>query len=139
MAHLSLDQTKHADNRAIIAAERDLAAAHVTLNLAALDRLFHRDYVIVQPNGTTETKAEVLASFAAGERHWDTAEVDQPDVRRYGDAAVVVGRWRATGRNRQVSFNYAARFLSFWVNEDGRWQNVAYQSTEIPFERDTPK
>lgn len=121
------------DREAIVAAERELAAAHLTLDLAALDRLFHRDYVIVQPDGTTETKAAVLASFAAGERHWDMAAVDQLDVRRYGDAAVVIGRWRATGRNRQVPFDYAARFLSLWVNEDGQWQNVAYQSTEIPF------
>lgn len=121
------------DTFAIIASERELAAAHLTLDLAALDRLFHRDYAIVQPDGTTETRAEVLASFAAGERHWDPAEVDQLHVRRYGDDAVVIGRWRATGHNRQIPFDYAARFLSLWINEAGRWQNVAYHSTEIPF------
>lgn len=129
-----MELKQHADDRqAIIAAERELAAAHLTLDLAVLDRLFHRDYVIVQPDGTTETKVEALASFAAGERHWDAAEVDQLDVRRYGDTAVVIGRWRACGHNRQLPFDYAARFLSIWINEDGRWQNVAYQSTEIPF------
>ncbi|MDQ3693343.1 MAG: nuclear transport factor 2 family protein [Chloroflexota bacterium] len=119
--------------RAVADAERELAAAHLTLDLAVLDRLFHHDYVIVQSDGGTETKAEILASFQTGERRWDLAEVDQLDIRDYGAAAVVIGRWRATGHNRQTPFDYAARFLSLWVKDDSRWQNVAYQSTEIPF------
>ncbi len=28
-------------------------------------------------------------------------------------------------------FDYAARFLSIWIKEGGRWQNVAYHSTDI--------
>ena len=127
------------DNHQTVAdAERALAAAHLTLDLAVLDRLFHPGYDIVQPDGGTETKAEVLASLQTGERHWDLVEVDQLDVRVHGAAAVVIGRWRARGHNRQLPFNYAARFLSLWVNDDGRWQNVAYQSTEIPFEPGSP-
>ncbi|MBA2521296.1 MAG: nuclear transport factor 2 family protein [Chloroflexia bacterium] len=126
------------ETRAVADAERALAAAHLTLDLAVLDRLFHHDYVIVQPDGGTETKADVLTSFQTGERQWNLAEVDQLDIRVYGAAAVVIGRWRATGHNRQTPFDYAARFLSLWVNDDGRWQNVAYQSTEIPFEDGSP-
>lgn len=64
------------DELAIAEAERALAAAHRTLDLGTLDRLLHPDYVILQPNGTTETKVQVLASFQTGERHWDLAEVD---------------------------------------------------------------
>ena len=117
---------------AIVEAERALVAAHRTLDLATLDRLLHPDYVILQPDGTTECKAQVLASFESGERHWDLAEVDQLEVRFHGQCAVVVGRWRARGRNGPHQFDYAARFLSVWVNGAGNWRNVAYQATEIP-------
>lgn len=128
-----------ASRSAVIAAERELAAAHPTLDRAVLDRLLHRDYVIIQPDGSIETKAEIIESFATGDRRWDMAAVDQLDLRLYAGAAVVVGRWRAAGRNGDVRFDYAARFLSLWMNEDGRWQNVAYQSTEIPVEGAAPR
>lgn len=124
------------DQQAIIAAERELAAAHLTLDRAVLDRLLHRDYVIIQPDGSIETKAEIIDSFATGNRRWDMAAVDQLDLRLSAGAAVAVGRWRAAGQNGDAHFDYAARFLSLWMNEDGRWQNVAYQSTEIPVERE---
>lgn len=120
-----------ADRQAIAAAERALAAAHLTLDLDVIDRLLHPDYVIVQPGGAVETKSDVLASYRTGTRHWDKASVDDFDIRLYRDAGVVVGRWQATGRNGSVAFDYSARFVSVWVRIDDRWQNVTYQATEI--------
>ena len=116
---------------AVIAAERALADAHLRLDLAAFDRLLHPDYVIIQPGGRVEDKATTLASLRSSRRHWDVARSDAFDVRLYGDTAVVVGRWRAKGVNAGTPFDYAARFLSIWVKEGGRWRNVAVQSTDI--------
>lgn len=116
---------------AVAGAERRLAAAHLSLDLATIDGLLHPGYVIVQPGGRIETKADVLASYRAGGRHWDTAEVDQLDVRLHGDTAIVTGRWRASGENEGEPFNYAARFLSVWLKVNGRWRNIAYQATEL--------
>jgi hypothetical protein len=117
---------------AVAQAERALAEAHLSLDLAIFDRLLHKDYVVIQPGGLTRDKAETLASLRGGTRHWDRASVDQLDIRLYDGTAVVTGRWSASGRNGAASFDEQARFLSVWVREDGRWQNVAYQSTDIP-------
>jgi ketosteroid isomerase-like protein len=117
----------------IAANEQAIAAAHLTLDLAVIERLYHPDFVIAQPDGTTESKAEVLASYRLGERQWDFAQVDQLDVRVSGDTGVAVGRWRARGKNRGRHFDYAARFLSVWTLTADGWQNLAYQSVEIPF------
>lgn len=82
------------DFEAVAQAEGQLAAAHVQLDLETIEQLLHPDYVIVQPGGQIETKAEVLASYNSGTRRWDTAQVDQLDIRLYGDhTALVVGRW----------------------------------------------
>lgn len=116
---------------AVIAAEQRLAAAHVTLDLEQISRLLHDDYIIIQPDGRTETKEQVLASYRSGNRHWNAAHSDQLDVRFFGKTAVVVGRWTAAGQNGEERFDYSARFLALWVYEDGRWQNVASQSTEL--------
>ena len=119
------------DFNAVAQAEHQLAAAHLQLDLKTIEYLLHPDYVIVQPGGKVETKAEVIASYDTGLRHWDTALVDQLDIRLYGDTAIVVGRWRASGQHGTERFDYAARFLSIWVKQVGRWQNVGYQSTVI--------
>ena len=115
----------------VVEAERRLAAAHLNKDLNVIDRLLHPDYFILQPDGHVETKAQVLDSLSSADRYWDIAEVDDLDVRIYADTAVVVGRWRAKGVHGEEFFNYSARFLSVWIMDQGRWQNIAYQSTEI--------
>lgn len=119
------------DRSAVIQAEQALAAAHLTLDIATFDRLLHPTYVIVQPGGAHENKAQTLASLTTGDRHWDLAESDDLEVRLYGDTAVVTGRWRGRGRNGAQHFDYQARFLSAWVREGGEWRNVAYMATEV--------
>ena len=119
------------DFDAVVQAEHQLAAAHLQLDLKTIEDLLHPDYVIIQPGGKVETKADVLASYHTGTRDWDTAQVDQLDIRLCGDTAIAVGRWQASGQHGTERFDYVARFLSIWVKQGGRWQNIAYQSTEI--------
>jgi ketosteroid isomerase-like protein len=118
----------------IAAHEQAIAAAHVSLDLEAIDRLYHPAFIVVQPDGMIETKAEVLESYRSGGRHWDFAEVDRLHIRVAGNTAVAVGRWRARGINGGERFDYAARFLSVWTQEDGAWRNLAYKAEEIPIE-----
>jgi ketosteroid isomerase-like protein len=117
--------------QAVLQAERYLAEAHLHLDLARFGDLLHPDYVIIQPGGKVEGKAETLASLRTGNRHWEIARSDEMDVQIYGETAVVVGKWRGKGQNGDIAFDYSARFLSVWVYEEGVWRNVAAQSTEI--------
>lgn len=112
-------------------AECDLAEAHLSLDLERIDQLLHPDYVIVQPGGRVEGKAETMASLCADGRSWEIARSDEMQGQVYGDTAVVTGRWHGKGRNGDKLFDYTARFLSIWLRENGRWRNVAYQSTDI--------
>jgi hypothetical protein len=81
------------DAEIIAANEQVIAAAHVSLDLEAIDRLYHPEFIVVQPDGMIETKPEVLASYRSGERCWDFAEVDRLHIRVTGACAVVLGRW----------------------------------------------
>jgi ketosteroid isomerase-like protein len=61
-------------------------------------------------------KEQALASIRSGERGWEEVHnSDEYDVRIYGDTAVVVGRWRARGANAGQPFDYAAHYVSVWV------------------------
>jgi ketosteroid isomerase-like protein len=113
----------------IIRAEHELAKAHLKMDLTVIDALLHNDYAVLQPGGKIETKEEVLDSYRTGNRHWDIAEVDDLDMKIYGDIARVIGLWKAAGTNNGVSFDYQARFLSIWIKENGMWKNDAYSSS----------
>jgi len=115
----------------IIAAEEQLADAHVRMDIDLIDRLLHPEYVIIQSGGIVETKKQVLDSYRSGLRYWEFAKSDQMDIRVYGETAIVIGRWQAKGRNGSVNFDYVARFLSVWIRQIGRWRNLTSQSTEI--------
>lgn len=119
------------DAQAVAGAEQELAAAHLSLDVEVFDRLLHPDYAIIQPGGRVEGKEETLASLRSGSRRWEIAQSDEIDVRLYGDAAVVISRWRGKGRNGPEQFDYSARVLAVWVREGGRWRNVAAVSTNI--------
>lgn len=124
-------ETQEAEAQAVIQAEKRLAQAHLELDLQVIEQLLHPDYVIVQPGGQVQSKAQVLASYRTGRRHWHSAESDRMDVRIYPDSAIVIGRWRAAGVHGDETFDYAARFLSVWVKTEQGWRNVAYQSTQL--------
>lgn len=119
------------DKTAILAAEQAWLDAHLRMDIPRIESLMHRDYFRVQPDGSLWDKARTLASYQSGQREWFDARVDQLDVRIYGNTAVVVGRWQARGVNHGEHFDYAARYVSVWVLEDGTWQMVSDQSTEI--------
>ncbi len=122
----------YADRKRVLAAEQQLASAHATHDLRRIAALLHDDYRILQPNGTIETKAEVLASYANDGRYWALAEVSDLTVMLHGVVAQVVGVWRATGSNDGIAFDYRARFLSVWLKESDEWRNIAYSSAELP-------
>jgi ketosteroid isomerase-like protein len=68
-------------------------------------------------------------ALRSGERHWAEASSDGHHV--YGDAALVVGRWRAMGQNAGQRFDYEARYVSVWVRRVEGWRMVSDQPTPM--------
>jgi ketosteroid isomerase-like protein len=129
--------TEEAAMREVLAAERAWSEAHRQLDLVAIAHMMADDYVIVRPDGRVEGKTAALADYTQQQRSWDYAESDQLEVRVYGATAVVIGRWQARGINNGARFDYAARFISLYLQRNGRWQVVTDQSTEIREGRST--
>jgi ketosteroid isomerase-like protein len=116
----------------VIRAERAWLDAHLRLDISLMDSLMADEYTQVNSQGELVGKEKVLASFRAEKRYWQEAESDEYQIQIYGSVAVVHGRWRAKGINSGKAFNYAARYVSVWVERNRRWQMVSDQSTEIP-------
>jgi ketosteroid isomerase-like protein len=116
----------------VMAAEEAWTMAHLETDIKALDRLMHRDYMIIKPDGSVWDRETALASYVPGKRNWTEAGSSDHIVRIYGNTAVVIGVWKAKGVNNGEAFDYSARYVSVWVKEDNRVQMVSDQSTEIP-------
>ncbi len=114
----------------VLQAEKLWLQAHQNLDLELLEQLMHPDYVIIQPGGIVGSKVDALKSYQEG-RNWEEANIEDLDIRVYGDTAVVVGKWQARGINQGQSFDYQARYISVWVRHEGSWKMAADQSTEM--------
>ncbi len=115
----------------VLAVEQAWTEAHLRSDIATIEKLMVDDYVRINSDGSVTDKATTLATYQPDVRTWEFTRSDEHDVRIYGDTALVIGRWTARGENNGVRFDYAARFLSVYVQRNGQWQMVAEQSTEL--------
>jgi hypothetical protein len=82
----------------LTAIEEQLAAAWVNGDHVFIERVLSDDWSVIDPTGRILTKSEVLKEAFTGEREITEGQVDQINVRDLGDAAVVTGRTRMSGR-----------------------------------------
>ena len=129
----------HRDEADVLAAERAWTDAFRRGDVDAIAAMMAEEYMQIADDGRTVGREEVLRSLRENGRAWDFADSDEHDVRVYGDAAVVIGRWTARGVNNGEPFDYQARFVSVYVLREGRWLVATDQSTPIRRPADTPQ
>lgn len=115
----------------VIEVERRWVKAHRELDIDAIDKILAEDYMQIRSDGTVIGKEDLLESYRSGKRSWDHADSDQYRLSVYGDAAVLVGRWRGRGMNDGEAFDYSARFMAIYVRRDGDWRLAADQATPL--------
>jgi hypothetical protein len=112
--------------------ERHRFAAMVAQDITALAPLLAEDLTYGHSNGDFENKAQFLETIRRGRLRYEAIDVQELSVRPYDQVAIVTGRIvvQARAGNQPVSLNI--RYTDAYVNRDGRWQLVAWQSTRLP-------
>lgn len=122
------------DEAAVLAADRAWAEAIARGDVAALEKLFADEYVLVSANGATKDKRQEIANLApAADITTYYFRTEDVEARLYGCAAVVRGRavWKIKYQGRDIDHN--RRYTSTYVKRDGRWLLVAQQiSANLP-------
>lgn len=122
--------------RELQAVVQELAEAQRTFDQKTMERLLADDYMEVSPVGDVDTRAEVLGFYAPEARgkgpQPSSVVLDEPNIRVYGDHAVVIVREtiniEANGAKRAVTMRVTAQLRK----QAGAWRIASVQYTPIP-------
>jgi ketosteroid isomerase-like protein len=113
--------------------EDERYAAMLGKDVAALERLLHRDLVYMHSSGIADSKASYIAGVR--DRVWDYHNIERSDqtVRLAGTLALVFNRLKIDLSVRGVAKSLNNRALAVWVADDGgAWRLIALQSGIAP-------
>jgi len=111
--------------------EKERAEALMKGDAGFFDRTTADDYTMITSSGQLRDKARAMGDLKSGAVKFQSADVDELEVRVYGDTAVVTGRHtqKAQSAGNDISGQY--RFTRVYVKQKGQWKAVAYQATRI--------
>lgn len=112
--------------------ERRRFAAMVAQDVATLEPMLAEELRYVHSNGQLENKPQFIETIRSGRLRYLAITVQELDVRTYGDVAVLDGLLTADAQAGNQPVKLTLRFIDVYVNRDGRWQLVAWQSTRLP-------
>jgi ketosteroid isomerase-like protein len=81
----------------------------------ALDALLDNEIVLVNDDGSTQTKAEFLASLKADNSQEQQVAPESMGVHMFGNAAIATGVFRAKGIAGGKPYVRRERFVDTWV------------------------
>jgi ketosteroid isomerase-like protein len=116
----------------VMAAEEARTAALDRSDVAALERIMADDITYVHASGEVDTKSSYLAAIRSGQLHYISWQPKNLHVRVLGDTAVINGEYAVRvkdSRMQPAPFNISILILSVYARRDGRWQQIAWQST----------
>lgn len=110
--------------------EERLAAAWVGGDRLFIEQTLADDWSVTDVTGQVLTKAEVLKEvFGSGNRQVVSMQIDDINVRPFGDWAIVTGRTNAAGEYQGEVAEVTLRFTDVFAYRDERWQVFASQAT----------
>ncbi|HKO36117.1 MAG TPA: nuclear transport factor 2 family protein [Pyrinomonadaceae bacterium] len=108
--------------------ERAWLDAYEQHDTKAMDAIVADDFTITFPNGSMQTKAQILASLKRPRPAGRSIKFHTEDVqaRVYGDTLILIGRvitqYQSDG---QIASKEEQRYTDTYVKRNGRWQVVA--------------
>ena len=113
--------------------DRQFFSALVDGSVKDLDQILADDFVLIEVMGGSEvSKSSLLGAIESGQLKFET--IEPADGRAFGcigTTAVVTGRTQMSARLGETPFAIRSRYTHVYVEQEGRWQLVAAQGTQI--------
>jgi ketosteroid isomerase-like protein len=115
----------------IIALEKAWNQAYKIGDIKALDALLDNAIVLVNDDGSVQSKKEFLGSVRATNSQEQQVAPESMSVRVFGNTAIASGVMRVKGVEGGKSYVRREQFVDTWVNKDGKWVCVATDATPV--------
>jgi uncharacterized protein (TIGR02246 family) len=112
--------------------EHDILAALLKKDASGFAQHFADDAVLVTPDGTPQTKAQIIADVKSGDLVVESSQISDLKVRVFGDAAVVTYITTDKGKYKGTDIGGRYRWTDVFARQGGAWKIVAGQGTPIP-------
>ena len=87
--------------------------------------------VYVDYDGSISNKQQFLAEVKSADVTGEQINNEGVTVHLYGNVAVSTGIYRDKGMEKGKPFSRRGRFTNVWLNQNGKWECIASQSTLI--------
>jgi ketosteroid isomerase-like protein len=115
----------------IMALEKLWNQAYKNGDTKALDAILDDAIVLINDDGSTQTKKEFLASVKASNAQEQQVAPEALKVYVHGDVAVATGVMRVKGSEGGRSYTRRERFVDTWLHKGGSWVCIATDATPI--------
>jgi ketosteroid isomerase-like protein len=115
----------------IIALEKAWNQAYKLGDIRALDTLLDDQIVLINDDGSVQTKAEFLAGVKPSKSQEQQVAPESMSVHVFGNTAVATGVFRAKGVEAGKPYTRRERFVDTWIYSGDRWVCVATNATPI--------
>jgi uncharacterized protein (TIGR02246 family) len=107
--------------------------AMIAADGAALQLLLAPDCTYTHSTGVVQTRDDVVAMLASKKVRYVSFTTPSETYHEYGEGTVVItGTQTIALEVEEKPRTVTNRFTVVWVNMDGSWSCVAYQSTSVP-------
>ena len=100
-------------------------------NTAPLERLLSADFIATSLNGRVLSRAQFIRGSRNPNLRFTSFNLDEPQVRVYGNSAVAMGRITVTSRTDEGTRTFRFRYTNLYVGAGGRWQVGALHLTPV--------
>lgn len=111
--------------------EEKLVAYWVAGGPSFHEQVLADDWQVIDGSGHILSRAQVLAESFSGDRQVISGEIDEINVRAFGDWAIVTGRTHILGRFGGNDMEITLRFTDVFSCHHGIWKVEASQATLI--------
>ena len=115
----------------IIALEKLWNQAFKSGDSKALDSILDDSIVLINDDGSTQTKKEFLASVKATNAQEQQVAPQALKVNVHGDVAIASGVMRVKGVEGGKAYTRRERFVDTWLHKNGVWVCIATNATPI--------
>lgn len=120
--------TPSAEEKAVLAVEKQRFEAQVSKNYAVLEQVLANDLIYTHSHGGTDTKQSFIQSIRDGKQTYDAIDAQEQNVRLYGSTAIVNGVCAVKITKNGETINMRLRYTDVYIRKGSQWQMVAWQS-----------